>query len=248
MPFTVVEYTSESYRRYGNKGGVAEIHIWKPCVVIRVLLKHFHEHFTETFNKSIHQFLVALSVNGWECDGTTSTMTKAIRYNCSFSSKEKPVQRSRFSAVTEPEHPPFLLSSGAILIGLLNDFEKLKKIHRVRTSWRFVVWALSFNTALDFKLMHGIECDGYNDIFDQSKSPPYGMRGDATVDIEEIRLELYGEASLPIESYDWASNISDSSAWSNYWHSGLEWWGCHCISSFNVEDMNYVVGSSSTTD
>jgi len=248
MPFAACSYISDSFERYSQKGGVADIHTWKPCVVIRVLIKHFGEHLSQTFRKLIHQYLAAFSVNYWECDtiNKISTMNKAFRYNCSFSSKERRCDWRTTEA--SPEVSPFKLSMGAVFIGLLDDFEKLKKKYGVEKSWRFVMWDDLFEQALDFKLMSGQDHyaeDG--DIFSQSSSPPYSME-DATVEIKQMRLELYGGESLPVESYDWGSSITDATAWSSYWHSGLEWWGCYCISSLNREEMTYIIGSASTSD
>jgi len=83
-----------------------------------------------------------------------------------------------------------------------------------------------------------------NDIFKRCEKPPYGLRLNNASILPAVRELVYGDYKFQ-QVFDWSGHVGD---WSEKWDAGLEWWGCHAITSYSSQDNKFVVATASTTD
>ncbi|KAL9644868.1 hypothetical protein ABK040_005348 [Willaertia magna] len=233
LPLKPNIYQADALERYIQKGGVADITIWKPCKLLEILYQSLFDNLSDSFIISVFKYLLILSVN--EDNGSSS-------FNLSFELQPRPWKMFVFKFL----HPPLAkkfktLNSGQLLLHMCDNFKEF--MEGKENNERVVVWNDQFE--LDYNLISDKYYEATSDIFIQSLDPPYGIDRNVDEEIEEIRKDLY---SGECYSVDWRNCVSQETCWSYYWLAGLEWWGTYGFTTFNKLTKLFIVATASVTD
>ncbi|KAL9649251.1 hypothetical protein ABK040_004272 [Willaertia magna] len=256
-PFKKQNYNSHAFYKYSNNGGVVDILLWKPCLLLNLIYQQYFNDIKDNLKITIFKYLLILSVNNED-----NFYDIYPSFNLSFSLQPRPKQL--LYTKTEIEYPilekEYHLNPGQLLLHMSNDFNQLLINYCNKTNefydeenkdnnyLRPIIWNDYFE--LDYQLIGNQYTEAMGiDIFDQAIDPPYGLK-QSDDEVNEMRNELYSSSALRGDCYsiDWKNCVDGMTCWSEYWLSGLDWWGTYGITTYNKKTKLFVVATASTTD
>ncbi|EFC37099.1 predicted protein [Naegleria gruberi] len=242
------EFIHEDYTKYSEKGGVVGISLYSPCELLKKLLKFYHCNNEKGIVKenliiSLHKFMLMKHVcsqlgNPYNYYDASQVLILLSKSEVSFDWKSTIVYK-----ISDFRHSK-RMNIGNAFLSMLNNFKQLTSNRKLP---KYV--SLSFNNEIVISFNETLQNaepeEGWENIFKDCSSPPYGMQ-DASKETQNLIEYLYGNNS---EHYSWNHYLQNGDeTWSRYWCTGMEFWGCHAMTSYNYDKEVFIVASASTSD